>query len=314
MEIRTLGRDGPPLSIVGLGCNMFGPKLDLEATRAVIDAAIDAGITHFDTAESYGGGSSETFLGSSLGARRDEVVIATKFQPRSKGEPYQAGALGKRIREGCEISLRRLQTDRIDLYYQHFPDPDASIDEALEALSDLVAAGKVLHIASSNFNHQSIRDASRLAADRGLSHFCGVQIEWHLLNRQVEKSVVPAAREAGLGIVPYFPLASGMLTGKYRRGEPLPAGSRLESMDYFKTVLTEESFDRVERLITFAEERGHSIIDLAVAWLAAQPGVASVITGATSASQIATNARAAKWRLEDADLAALSDIAPIPST
>ena len=311
METRTLGRDGPRLSVVGLGCNMFGPKLDLEATRAVIDAAIDAGVTHFDTAESYGGGSSETFIGSSLGARRDGVAIATKFQPRPKGEPYQAGALGKRIREGCEISLRRLQTDRIDLYYQHFPDPDASIDETLQALTDLVTAGKVLHIASSNFSDQSVRDAARLAAASGYSPFCGVQIEWNILNRQVEESVVPAACEVGVGIIPYFPLASGLLTGKYRRGAPLPTGSRLESMDYFKTVLTDENFDRVERLIAFAEERGHSIIELAVAWLAAQPGVASVITGATSASQIATNARAAQWRLNDADLAALSDIAPI---
>jgi aryl-alcohol dehydrogenase-like predicted oxidoreductase len=293
------------MSVVGLGCNMFGPKLDLQATQAVIGAALDAGITHFDTAESYGGGTSEEFIGATLGARRDDVVIATKFQVRPKGEPYEPGVLARRIREGCETSLRRLRTDHIDLYYQHFPDPDAPVDETLQAFDDLVEQGKVRHVASSNFDADSLRHAADVADRLGVTPFCGTQIEWNLLNRAVEDAVVPAARELGVGIIPYFPLASGMLTGKYRRGQELPKGSRLESMDYFKTVLTDENFDRVERLTAFADEHGHTILELAVAWLAAQPGVASVICGATSPAQVEANAQAAGWRLGEADLAAL---------
>jgi aryl-alcohol dehydrogenase-like predicted oxidoreductase len=285
---------------------MFGPKLDLDATRKVIHAAIDAGITHFDTAESYGGGTSESFIGSALGPLRDRVVIATKFQPRPKDEPYTRGVLAKRIRDGCDISLARLRTDRIDLYYQHFPDPEAPIEETLEAFSTLAAAGKVLHFAASNFTSDQLEEASDLAATRTLPSLCGLQIEWNLLNRNAEADVVPTARSSRLGIVPYFPLASGMLTGKYRRGVPFPAGSRLESMDYFKTVLTDANFDRVERLSAFAADRSVSLGDLAIAWLAAQEGVASVITGATDAAQIAANARAAEIELTEADLAAIN--------
>ena len=308
METRTLGRNGPALSVIGLGCNMFGPKLDVEQTRRVIHAAIEAGITHLDTAESYGGGTSESFIGSSLGSLRDQVVIATKFQPRPKDEPYAPGLLAKRILDGCDISLARLRTDRIDLYYQHFLDPEAPIDEALEAFSTLAAAGKVLHFAASNYGAAEVEHAARLASDRSVPSLTGLQIEWNLLNRNAERAVVPAARSAGLGIVPYFPLASGMLTGKYRRGEPFPAGSRLESMDYFKTVLTDDNFDRVERLSAFAEGHGCTLGELAIAWLAAQKGVASVITGATSAEQIAANAKAAEVKLSEGDLATIAEL------
>lgn len=308
METRTLGAHGPALSVVGLGCNMFGPKLDLEASQNVIYAAIDAGITHLDTAESYGGGTSESFIGSALGSRRDRVVIATKFQPRPKGEPYTRGVLAKRILDGCDISLARLRTDHIDLYYQHFPDPDAPVDETLEAFSKLAAAGKVLHFAASNFTPDQLVEASNLTSDRDIPSLCGLQVEWNLLNRDAETDSVPTARSLSMGIVPYFPLASGLLTGKYRRGMPFPAGSRLETMDYFKTVLTDKNFDRVERLSAFAAERGCSLSELAIAWLAAQQGVASVITGATDASQIAANARAADVQLSQADVAAISDL------
>jgi aryl-alcohol dehydrogenase-like predicted oxidoreductase len=305
VERRRLGGDGPELSVVGLGCNNFGMKLDGDASTAVIHAALDAGITHFDTAEMYGGGKSEEFLGAGLGDRRDEVVIASKFLPRGKDDTYSPGALKRRIVEGCEISLERLGTDRIDLYYQHYPDADAPIDEALEALDQLVQQGKVLHLASSNVSAEQIAEAQRVATDRGIARFKGTQIEWNLLSRDVERDVVPAARAAGLGIVPYFPLASGMLTGKYRRNEDFPKGSRLDAMSFFASVATDENFDRVEALTAFAEERGHSILELAVAWLAAQDGVASVICGATSAEQVRTNAKAAAWTLTADDLAAL---------
>jgi aryl-alcohol dehydrogenase-like predicted oxidoreductase len=305
METRVLGGDGPAVSVVGLGCNNFGMKIDADAARAVVRAALDTGITHFDTAEMYGGGKSEEFLRDALGSRRDEVTIATKYMPRPGDPPYEPGALRRRITEGCEISLGRLGTDRIDLYYQHFPDPDAPIDEMLDALNDLVLAGKVLHVASSNVSSDQIDEAAKVAEARGLARFCATQIEWNLLSRGVEESVVPAARTNRLGVVPYFPLASGMLTGKYRRGEDFPEGSRFASMSYFASVANDENFDRVEALTEFAEARQHSVLELAVAWLAAQEGVGSVICGATTPEQVAANAAAADWRLSRDDLAAM---------
>ena len=305
METRKLGGDGPALSVVGLGCNNFGMKLDEAASQAVVRAALDAGITHFDTAEMYGGGKSEEALGAVLSGVRDEVVIASKFLPRGKDEPWAPGALRRRITEGIETSLRRLQTDRIDLYYQHYPDVEGPVDEALETLDELVRAGKVVAIASSNVSAEQISDAASVSASRGLARFCGTQIEWNLLNREVESSVVPAALGAGLGIVPYFPLASGLLTGKYRRGQDFPEGSRFDTMRFFAGIATDENFDKVEALTAFAEERGHTILELAVAWLAAQDGVASVICGATSPAQVAANAAAASWRLSADDLSAL---------
>lgn len=309
MDSRPLGTDGPLLSVVGLGCNNFGMRIDEEASRAVVHAALDEGITHFDTAEMYGGGKSEEFLAAALGSRRDEVVIATKFLPRPADEAYVPGALAARIRAGCEISLARLATDHIDLYYQHYPDAAAPVEEALETLDELVREGKVLHIASSNVTSEQIRAADRVAAEHGWPRFCGTQIEWNLLNRDVEAEIVPAARDLGVGVVPYFPLASGMLTGKYKRNEEFPEGSRFDKMSFFANVATDENFDRIEALATIAEERGHTLLELAVAWLAAQGGVASVITGATSAEQVHANTRAALWQLTDDDLAAVAGVA-----
>jgi aryl-alcohol dehydrogenase-like predicted oxidoreductase len=280
-------------------------KIDADAARAVVHAALDAGITHFDTAEMYGGGQSEAFLADALGTRRDDVTIGTKFVPRGSDAPYEPGALRRRITEGCEISLGRLGTDRIDLYYQHFPDAEAPVEEALDALNDLVAAGKVLHVASSNVSADQIDEAAKISEVRGFARFCGTQIEWNLLSRGVEDSIVPTARANRLGIVPYFPLASGMLTGKYRRGEDYPEGSRLAFMSYFASVASDENFDRVEALTEFAEARGHTILELAVAWLAAQDGVGTVICGATTAEQVRANAAAADWRLSPEDLAAI---------
>ena len=282
------------LSKIGLGCNNFGMKLDRSGSAAVVRAALDAGVTHFDTAEMYGGGQSEEHLGHALGRRRDEAVVATKFLPRPVDEPYEPGALARRIREGCETSLRRLGTDHIDLYYQHYPDPDAPLEEALEALESLVAGGKVREIGSSNMDAGQIRAAGvRVAV---------TQVEWNLLSRAVEASIVPAATEVGIGIVPYFPLASGLLTGKYRAGTPFPAGSRLDSMPYFASVATDDNFARVERLKAYAEARGHTVLELAVAWLLAHDAVASVICGATTPEQVEANVAAARWHLGADDL------------
>ena len=308
MDSRPLGTDGPLLSVVGLGCNNFGMRIDEDASRAVVHAALDEGITHFDTAEMYGGGKSEEFLAAALGARRAEVVIASKFLPRPADEEYAPGVLAARIRAGCEISLTRLATDHIDVYYQHYPDPAAPVEEALETLDALVREGKVRHIASSNVSSEQIRAADRVAVDRGWTRFCGTQIEWNLLNRAVEGDIVPAAREVGLGVVPYFPLASGMLTGKYKRNEEFPAGSRFDAMSFFAHVATDENHDRIDALAQIAEERGHSLLELAVAWLAAQDGVTSVITGATSAEQVHAHARAASWELTVDDLAAVATV------
>lgn len=306
MDARQLGGDGPALSVIGLGCNNFGMKLELADSAAVLDAALDAGITHLDTAEMYGQGRSEEFIGASLGSRRDDVVIATKFLPRPKGEHYEPGALRRRIIEGCEGSLRRLRTDRIDLYYQHYIDPEAPAEEALETLDVLVQQGKVRHIASSNVSPESIAASADIAAARSLPRFCGTQIEWNLLSRGVEEEIVPAARSHKVGVVPYFPLASGLLTGKYRRGAEYPEGSRFATMGFFADkVVSTANFQRVDALTAFAEEREHTVLELAIAWLAAQEGVASVIAGATHPDQVRANAAAADWSLTDEDLAAL---------
>jgi aryl-alcohol dehydrogenase-like predicted oxidoreductase len=308
METRTLGKAGPELTVVGLGCNNFGMAIDREAAARVVGAALDAGITHFDTAEMYGGGQSEEMLGSALGIRRDEAVIATKYLPRPAGDPYEPGRLAARIREGAEISLRRLGTDRIDLYYQHMPDPEAPIEEALEALDGLVRAGKVLHIACSNLPAADIAAAAAASEARGWAAFTGTQIHWNLLQRAVEADVVPAAEAAGLGVVPYFPLASGLLTGKYRRGEPFPEGTRLARNERFAGAATDDNFARIEAYEAFAAERGHTITELAIAWLLAQPAVASVIAGATRPEQVEANAAAATWVLTAEEAAAVAGL------
>ncbi len=310
MEARRLGDNGPVMSVVGLGCNNFGMRIDRDAAAAVVHAALDAGITHFDTAEMYGGGRSEEFLGAALGTRRDEVVIATKFLPRPRDAEYTPGALAARIREAIEGSLQRLGTDRIDLYYQHYPDPVAPVDEALEVLDELVRAGKVLHIASSNVDAAKIATAASVAEAHGWASFCATQTEWSLLARGAEAEIIPAARAAGIGVVPYFPLASGLLTGKYRRGEAFPAGSRLAANDHWARVASEENFDKVEVLAAYAGENGFALIELAIGWLLAQPGVASVIAGATRPEQIAANVAAAARILSPEQAAEVAALVP----
>ncbi len=308
MEHRTLGATGPQLSVIGLGCNNFGMRIDEAATAAVVQAALDTGVTHFDTAEMYGGGKSEEFLGAALGNRRDEVVIATKFSPRPKEQPYAPGVLAARINEAVEGSLRRLGTDRIDLYYQHYPDAEAPAEEALEALTALVRAGKVVHLASSNVNAEQIHEATKTSEARSLAAFTGTQIHWNLLTRDVEASVVPAATDAGLGVVPFFPLASGLLTGKYRRGEPFPEDSRMVAFGekFASRIATDENFAKVDAYAAFAAERGHPVTELATGWLLAQPSVTSVITGATKPEQVASNVRL--WTLTAEEVTAVANL------
>jgi aryl-alcohol dehydrogenase-like predicted oxidoreductase len=314
METRRLGPSGPEVSVVGLGCNNFGMKLDERETGEVVRAALDAGITHFDTAEMYGHGRSEEFLGKALGSRRSDVIVATKFSPRPVDEPYQPGLLRRRVLEACEASLRRLGTDYIDLYYQHRPDDEAPVSEALQALSELVAAGKVVHVACSNFSREQIEEASRASAEQGTPGFVACQSEWSLLVRDVETDIVPTLSRLGMGVVPYRPLANGLLTGKYRQGKEFPAGSRLTmppppGRPGPATLASPDNFAYVNQLTEFAENRGHSLLELAFAWLEAQEGVASVIAGATTPQQVAANVAAGTaWRLSPEDLRNLPQI------
>jgi aryl-alcohol dehydrogenase-like predicted oxidoreductase len=305
MDVRRLGFSGLQVSAVGIGCNNFGTRIGERQAAEVVRAALEAGITHFDTAESYGGGESEAFLGKALGALRDQAVIATKFAPRPREESYRPGILRRRILEGCDGSLKRLRTDHIDLYYQHRPDPEAPVEEALEALGEIVASGKAVQVACSNFSADQVDEAARISEAAGLPAFVASQIHWNLLFREEEEAHIPAVRRHGMGIVPYFPLESGLLTGKYRMGD-YPEGSRLAKAPRFGELATEENFAYIERLRRFAEERGHSLLDLAFGWLLAQDGVGSVIAGASRPEQVAQNAKAGQaWRLSAGDLAAL---------
>ena len=313
MRYRTLGDSGLLVSVVGLGCNNFGGRIDLQRTRAVVDAAIDAGITLFDTAEMYGkDGGSELALGEVLAGRRDKVVLATKFghQKVDMGYGPAAGAKGGRgyIRLAVEKSLRRLRTDYIDLYQLHTPDPLTPIEETIAALDELVAEGKVRYIGHSNLSGWQLADAAHKSAAR--TPFISAQNQWSLVDRGVEAEVVPAAVHFGLGVLPYFPLANGMLTGKVRRGSELPAGSRIAARSH---LVTDEKLETVEALIEWGAERGVSILEIAIGGLAAQPGCASVIAGATSAEQVIANVAAGEWEPTREELAELDKISPPPA-
>jgi aryl-alcohol dehydrogenase-like predicted oxidoreductase len=300
MRQNALGRSGVTVSAVGLGCNNFGRRLDLAGTRAVIDAALDAGITHLDTADVYGGtGASERLIGEVLEGRRDRVVLATKFGMNmgdDSGEPRGSRAYVRRAIDG---SLARLRTDRVDLYYYHEPDGVTPLSETIGSLAELADEGKIRAFGVSNVDAAQLREAAELGGDR----LAAVQNEYSLLERDAERDVLPLAHELGVGFVPYFPLASGLLTGKFRRGEEPPAGTRLAGRP---ERLNPAVFDRVEALGAFAAERGHTLLDLAIAALESQPGVASVIAGAMSPEQVARNAAAAEWKLSADDLAALA--------
>jgi aryl-alcohol dehydrogenase-like predicted oxidoreductase len=301
---RPFGASGLEVSTVGLGCNNFGGRLQLEDTRAVVDAALAEGIGFFDTADIYGAGKSEEFLGAVLSGRRDRVVLATKFG-MDMGDVR--GPRGSRayIEHAIEASLRRLRTDVIDIYWYHRPDGQTPILETLQALDALVRAGKVRALGASNFTAVEIEEADAIARDHGLTRFEAIQNEYSLLVRGAEKDVLPVCERLGLGFVPYFPLASGLLTGKYRRGAPRPAGARLSGRE---AIATEEQFDRLEALEHYADERGLTLTDVAIGALLARTAVCSVIAGATTPEQVRANAAASRWAPNEADIATLEQV------
>jgi len=308
MNTRRIG--SLDVSAVGLGCNNFGWHIDEPASREVIHAALDAGITHFDTAAAYGDGESERILGRTLGDRRDEITIATKFGNRVPVDPDA-------VKAQCEDSLRRLGTETIDLFYLHKPHDETPIADTLGALDDLVREGKVREVACSNLSPAQLREADEAAGDG--ARFVALQNEYNLLHREPEDGTLAACRDLGLAFVPYFPLKSGLLTGKYRKGDAVPEGSRLSGKegsyfnDYRDKLLTEENLDLVEHLIDFAEARDHTILDLAFSWLLAHDTVASVIAGATKPEQVRSNVEAAGWHLTDDDLAEIDRITAQPA-
>jgi aryl-alcohol dehydrogenase-like predicted oxidoreductase len=311
MEFRHLGDSGLVVSVIGLGTNNLGMKLDDDQSREAVYAALDQGITLFDTADTYG--ASEERLGRLLEGRRDDVVLATKFGGNARargndnGEDWGARGSRRYVRRAVEASLRRLRTDWIDLYQLHFPDEATPIAETLSALDDLVREGKVRYVGSSNFTGWQVADAEWTARTRGLERFVSAQNEYSWLKRDIERDVVPALEEYGIGLLPYFPLASGLLSGKYRRGEPAPEGSRLQSWGR-ESALTDEAFDIIEGLEAFAKARSVSLLHVAIGGLAAQPAVASVIAGATSRAQVEANVAAASWQPTLDDLAELDEL------
>jgi aryl-alcohol dehydrogenase-like predicted oxidoreductase len=302
---RPLGRSGLDVSVVGLGCNNFGRRVDLDGTRAVVDAALQEGITFLDTADVYGGaGASEELLGQALKGRRDQVVLATKFGMDMGDGQGPRGSRGY-IVHAVDNSLGRLQTDVIDLYWYHQPDGVTPIKETLGALQELITAGKVRAIGASNFDAAQLEEADTVARDNGFTPFSAVQNEYSLLVREAEDEVLPTSERLGIGFVPYFPLASGLLTGKYRRGEAGPAGARLTDRD---EIATDEQFAVVNALQRYADQRDLSLVDVAIGALLSREAVSSVIAGATKPEQVQANARAARWQPTAEDLQALDDV------
>ena len=304
MELRSVGNSDLVVSVVGLGCNNFGGRLDFEGTRQVVEAALDAGITFLDTADVYGNrGGSELLLGEILEGRRDQVVIATKFGWDLGAEGQALRGSREYVKQAIDASLERLRTDHVDLYYYHRPDGVTPFEETLGAMHEVVDEGKARFIGCSNLTAEQLREVDDIVRRSGSTRIVALQNEYSFLERDAERDVLPLSRELGVGFVPYFPLASGLLTGKYRRGEPAPPGSRLEGR---AERLTDERFDEVEELGRFAEERGHTLLELAIGGLVSTPGVASVIAGATTAEQARANAAAGSWQLSPADLDVLA--------
>lgn len=314
MRFRRLGNSGLVVSVVGLGTNNLGMKLDLAGSREVVHAALDEGVTLFDTSDSYG--ASEERLGELLAGHRDDVVIATKFgsdvrrRGNDNGEDWGARGSRRYIRRAVESSLRRLRTDWIDLYQLHRPDDATPIEETLSALTDLVREGKVRYLGSSNFTGWQVADAEWTARSRNLERFVSAQNEYNWLERGVEEDLAPALEQYGIGLLPYYPLANGLLTGKYRRGEPPADGTRIKDWGR-EASLTDETFDVLEALEAFAKSRGVELIDVAIGGLAAQPAVASVIAGATSSAQVTRNVAAGDWEPSLEDLAELDEITTV---
>jgi aryl-alcohol dehydrogenase-like predicted oxidoreductase len=305
VRTRRLGAEGPEVSVVGLGCNNFGGRVDLDDTRAVVDAALEAGVTLIDTADIYGNkGGSETFLGQVLEGRRDGLVIATKFGG-DMGDGEERRGSRAYIRKAIDESLARLRTDHVDLYQYHTPDRGTPFAETFGALDELVREGKVRYVGHSNLNAAEVDEVDALAREHGWARPVSAQNQYSLLRRDAEAELLPTCARLGLGVLPYFPLASGLLTGKYRRGEPAPEGTRLAGRD---DVFTDETFDRLDALEAFASDRGITLLDVAIGGLLAQPAVASVISGATKPEQVRSNVAASGWEPTPEDLAALDAI------
>jgi aryl-alcohol dehydrogenase-like predicted oxidoreductase len=304
VEQRNLGRSGLIVSAVGLGCNNFGGRSDYAATRAVVHKALDLGITLFDTSDTYGeGGASEEYLGRALAGRRNDIVLASKFARPMDSEGKLQGASRRYIMSAVEASLKRLDTDYIDLYQQHIADPKTPIEETLRALDDLVRQGKIRYIGCSTLSAWQVVEAQWVSTHFGLARYASCQERYSLIDRDLDREMMPVIEAYGLGLIPFSPLANGLLTGKYRRNAPLPAGARLATTPRLaERTLTEANWATVERLADFCEARGHSLLELAFSWLLHRPAVASVIAGATSPAQIEANVRAASWALSREDM------------
>ena len=304
MEMRSIG--SIPVPLAGVGCNNFGRRIDEGRAKEVVDAAFEVGATLFDTADLYGSGASEEFLGKALRSRRDEAVIVSKFGMRTPPDGLSGGDPVWAVR-ACEDSLTRLGTDRIDVYLIHTPDDSTPIADTLTAMSHLVDEGKVREIGCSNFSAEQLVEAEEAANEKGIRRFVTVQNEYSLLAREAREEVLPACRKLGLSFMPYFPLATGLLTGKYRKGQPPPPGTRLAGRG--DQLMNDERLDLVERLMAFTEQHGHTILELAMSWLASQPEIATVIAGATSAEQVRVNAEAVEaWRLSEDEFAEIDDL------
>ncbi|MGH6768085.1 MAG: aldo/keto reductase [Xanthobacteraceae bacterium] len=312
MQLRDLGQSGLRVSAVGLGCNNFGRNVDRETARAVIHKALDLGVTFLDTGDVYGRrGGSETIIGEVLGPRRRDVFIATKFGRPMDAEGKLQGSSRRYIMQAVEASLKRLKTDWIDLYQSHKPDPSTPIEETLRALDDLKRAGKIRFAGCSHMPATEVRDAARAAGTHALPGFCCAEDEYSLLFRGIERDLLPAMAASGMSLLPYYPLASGLLTGKYKRGEPLPEGSRFKVVterDYTGHFFTDANWNKLDALNAFAQQRGLTLLDLAMSWVAAKPAVASVIAGATKPEQVEANVKAAEANLSVADIAELDAI------
>jgi aryl-alcohol dehydrogenase-like predicted oxidoreductase len=306
VEVRSIG--SIPVPLAGVGCNNFGRRIDEARAKEVVDAAFEVGATLFDTADLYGSGASEEFLGKALRSRRDEAVIVSKFGMRTPPDGLSGGD-PVWVMRACEDSLTRLGTDRIDVYLLHTPDDTTPIGDTLTAMSRLVDEGKAREIGCSNFSAKQLDEAEEAAKELGVRRSVTVQNEYSLLAREAREEVLPACRRLGLSFMPYFPLASGLLTGKYRKDQPPPQGSRLAGPGGWDEFMTNERLDLVERLIAFAEQRGHTILELAMSWLASQPEIATVIAGATSAEQVRANVEAVEaWRPSDDEFAEIDDL------
>ena len=308
MEYRTLGKAGVKVSAIGIGCNQFGGKVDAEGTQAVIHRALDEGINFFDTADVYSRGVSEEYVGAALQGQWENIVIATKVRYQMGDGPNDIGASRYHILNGVEASLRRLKTDHIDLYQIHGWDDAVRVEELLRALYDLVRSGKVRYIGTSQMSAWQVCRCNDVAEAQGWEQFVTVQAHYHMLERGIERELLPYCTWANVGVIPYFPLAGGFLTGKYKRGEPAPAGSRGEKSPYVQKYLTEDNFDKLDKLQAFADSRGHTLHDLAFAWLLSNKQIPSVIAGATNADQVSANVATLNWKLSTDELVELQEL------